>query len=172
MICYTILVYYTIPLYHNITVIPLYHNILRSLYWTSSVRRVRPIPLLTLSLLTLLDSSFPRNPLWTWECHPFELILCLSQTLPNPQCSATPGTAASLRSWRWWMPSSRTQHIQVIYLYLSLSLYIYIYICIHSYTTTCNPHNNVYIYIYIYICMYVYIYIYIYIYIHIHAIYV
>ena len=45
-----------------------------------------PISLLTLPLLTLLDSSFPGNPLWAWEFHPFKLRLCLSQTLRNPQC--------------------------------------------------------------------------------------
>ena len=32
---------------------------------------VRPISLLTLSLLILLDSNFPGNPLCTWEFHPF-----------------------------------------------------------------------------------------------------
>ena len=31
---------------------------------------VRPISLLTLSLLTLLDSNLPGNPLWAWESHP------------------------------------------------------------------------------------------------------
>ena len=31
--------------------------------------RVRPIPLLTLSLLTVLDSNFPGTPLWAWEFH-------------------------------------------------------------------------------------------------------
>ena len=40
---------------------------------------VRPI-----SLLTLLDSNFPGNPLWTWEFHPFKLRVCLSRTLRNP----------------------------------------------------------------------------------------
>ena len=39
-----------------------------------------------ITLLTLLDSTFPGNPLWTWESHPLELRLCLSQTLWNPQC--------------------------------------------------------------------------------------
>ena len=34
---------------------------------------VRPISLLTLSLLTLLDSNFPGNPLWAWEFHPLNL---------------------------------------------------------------------------------------------------
>ena len=42
---------------------------------------LRPISLLTLSLLTLLDSNLPANPLWTWELHPSKLRLCLSQTL-------------------------------------------------------------------------------------------
>ena len=45
---------------------------------------IRPISLLTLSLLRLLDSNFPGNPQWTWEFHPFKLIWCLSQTLWNP----------------------------------------------------------------------------------------
>ena len=36
---------------------------------------------LTLSLLRLLDSKFPGNPLWAWEYHPLQLRLCLSQTL-------------------------------------------------------------------------------------------
>ena len=31
---------------------------------------LRPISLLTLSLLRLLDSNFPGNPLWTWAFHP------------------------------------------------------------------------------------------------------
>ena len=47
---------------------------------------VRPISLLTLSLLTLLDSNFPGNPLWTWEFDPFRLRLCWSQTLEHPPC--------------------------------------------------------------------------------------
>ena len=34
--------------------------------------------------LTLLDSHFPGNPLWTWEFHPLELRLCLSRILWNP----------------------------------------------------------------------------------------
>ena len=42
---------------------------------------LRPISLLTLSLLRLLDSTFPVNSLWAWEFHPFELRLRLSKTL-------------------------------------------------------------------------------------------
>ena len=37
----------------------------------------RPISLLTLSLLRLLDSTFRGNPLWAWEFHPFKLRLRL-----------------------------------------------------------------------------------------------
>ena len=48
---------------------------------TRTTVELRPIPLLTLSLLTLLDSSFPGNSPWAWEFHPFNLRLCLSQTL-------------------------------------------------------------------------------------------
>ena len=39
-----------------------------------------PIPLLTLRLLTLLDTNFPVNPPWAWEFHPVNSRLCLSQT--------------------------------------------------------------------------------------------
>ena len=42
---------------------------------------VRPISLLTLSLLILLDSNFPGNAPCAWESHPFKLRLCSSQTL-------------------------------------------------------------------------------------------
>ena len=42
---------------------------------------LRPISLLTLPLLTLLDSKLPDVSLWAWEFHPFKLRLCLSQTL-------------------------------------------------------------------------------------------
>ena len=42
---------------------------------------LRPILLLTLRLLTLLESNFVGNPLWAWEFHPLELRLCLGQTL-------------------------------------------------------------------------------------------
>ena len=41
---------------------------------------VRPISLLTLPLLILLDSNFRGNPLWAWEFNPLKLRLCLSQT--------------------------------------------------------------------------------------------
>ena len=44
-------------------------------------RALRPIPLLALSLLTLLDSNFPGNPLWAWESQTLKLRLCSSQTL-------------------------------------------------------------------------------------------
>ena len=50
----------------------------------SQGKRLRPISVLRLSLLRLLDSNFPGNLLWTWEFHPLELRLCLSQTLWNP----------------------------------------------------------------------------------------
>ena len=61
---------------------------LRRLGWPSHLKasahldaELRPISLLTLSLLRLLDSNFAGNPRWAWELHPFELRLCLSQTL-------------------------------------------------------------------------------------------
>ena len=48
-------------------------------------RQARPISLLRISLLRLLDSGFPGNSLWTWEFHPLILRCCLSQTLWNPE---------------------------------------------------------------------------------------
>ena len=60
----------------------LYVSVFRSRRDFYPVKRViRPIPLLTLSLLTLLDSNFPGSSLWAWEFHPFKLRLCWSQTL-------------------------------------------------------------------------------------------
>ena len=44
-------------------------------------KRLRPISLLTLSLLKLLDSNFLGNSLWASEFHPLTLRLRLSQTL-------------------------------------------------------------------------------------------
>ena len=42
---------------------------------------IPPISILTFSLLTLLDSNFPGNPLWAWKFHPLKLRLLSSQTL-------------------------------------------------------------------------------------------
>ena len=42
---------------------------------------VRWVLLRPISLLRLLDSNFPGNPLWTWEFHPLILRFCLSQAL-------------------------------------------------------------------------------------------
>ena len=56
--------------------------------WTIRILRlrlrlilIRPIFPLTLSLLSLLDSNFPGNPLRAWEFHPLSFRLCSSQTL-------------------------------------------------------------------------------------------
>ena len=43
----------------------------------------RPISLLTLPLLALLDSSFPGNPLWAWEFHPLIEIVIESKPLKS-----------------------------------------------------------------------------------------
>ena len=43
--------------------------------------RINTISLLTLRLLTLLDSNFPGNSIWALEFHFFKLRLCLGQTL-------------------------------------------------------------------------------------------
>ena len=50
-------------------------------FLADKARHVRPISLLRFTLLTLLESNIPGNPLWAWESHPFELRLCSSQTL-------------------------------------------------------------------------------------------
>ena len=47
---------------------------------------LRPISLLNLSLLRLLDPNFPGDSLWAWGFHPSRLRFCLSQTLEHPQC--------------------------------------------------------------------------------------
>ena len=51
-------------------------------HWTSETRKaantlLRPISLLTLSLLRLLDSNFPGNSLWAWEFHPLRIKIML-----------------------------------------------------------------------------------------------
>ena len=33
-----------------------------------------------------LSGKVPREPLWTWEFHPFIVRLCSSRALGNPQC--------------------------------------------------------------------------------------
>ena len=38
---------------------------------------IRPILLLTLRLLRLLDSKFPGNPLWAWEFPPITISIML-----------------------------------------------------------------------------------------------
>ena len=56
---------------------PLSNHPLACLWWESqsAIRPIhaRPISLLRLSLLRLLDSNFPGNPLWAWEFHPLKL---------------------------------------------------------------------------------------------------
>ena len=47
----------------------------------SRINCLRPISLLSLSLLRFVDSTFPGNSLWPWEFHPLKLRFCLSQTL-------------------------------------------------------------------------------------------
>ena len=42
---------------------------------------VRPMSALKVSLLRLLDANFPGNSLRAWRFHPWNLRLCLSQTL-------------------------------------------------------------------------------------------
>ena len=46
---------------------------------------VRPISLLRLSLLRLLDLNFPGHSLWAWEFQPLNYLCFLSQALGNPE---------------------------------------------------------------------------------------
>ena len=114
-------------------------------YWyvCRSIVDLRPISLLTLSLLTLLDSSFPGNPLWTWWFHRFKLRICL-----NPLKST--------------MLVGRLDVIRYS-IYCSVVCYSinnYMHVCVYTYLCIC-----IYIYIYVYVYVYIYIYIYVYIYI-------
>ena len=43
--------------------------------------QLRPVSILRISKLILVDSNFPGNYLWAWEFHPLGSISCLSQTL-------------------------------------------------------------------------------------------
>ena len=60
---------------------------------------IRPIPLLTLSLLTLLDSNFPGTSLWTWEFHPFKLRSCLSEQHTPSSHSKISRTKICSKGW-------------------------------------------------------------------------
>ena len=60
------------------------HRLTRMLYVITQFP-LRPISLLRLSLLRFVDSDLPGDSRWTWEFHPFNLRLCLSQTLRNPE---------------------------------------------------------------------------------------
>ena len=59
------------------------HQHIRTINWSGPPHPVslRAIFLLTLRLLTLLESNFPGNPLWAWEFHPLNLRFRLSHTL-------------------------------------------------------------------------------------------
>ena len=50
-----------------------------------SSRVIRPISLLILSLLRLLDSKLLGNSLWTWPFRPFNLRFCLNEILWSPE---------------------------------------------------------------------------------------
>ena len=92
---------------------------------TVTTATVRPILLLTLRLLRLLDSNFPINPLWASEFHPFKLRSCLSQTLRNPQCQQEIG-----RSIIYLLQYIILWYIIVSGIYIHIYTYVYIYIYI------------------------------------------
>ena len=79
---------------------------------------VRPISLLTSSLLTLPHPNFPGNPLWTWEFHPFKLRLCSSPTLENPMLVGGLGVTGRLELERCLS--------EVVYIYIYIYIYMYI----------------------------------------------
>ena len=107
---------------------------------------VRPIPLLTLSLPTLLDSNLPGTSLWTGEFNPFRLRLCLSRTLGTHNVSREMGRTAGTRQ----MPKrhrSETRPLQDLrnsqtYVYIYIYIYIYVYTYIYTY-------KHIYIYTHI-----------------------
>ena len=109
---------------------------------------VRPISLLTLSLLWLIDSNFPGYPLRTWESHPLTLRLRLGQTLRNPY-NGSREIGRIMYLIVCCLHLIKAPYVYICPLSLSLSIYIYIYI----YT-----HIHIYIYIYMYTRIYIYIY--------------
>ena len=117
---------------------------------------MRPISLLALPLLTLLDSNFPVNPLWAWEFHPLKLRLCSSQALRNPVSVGRSGVCCiCLSAWKYISAASGSRigdssasRCAPIYGIACSVLYkhIHVYVCVHMY---------IYIYIYMF---YIYIY--------------
>ena len=83
---------------------------------------IRPISLLTLSLLTLLDSNFPGNSLWTWEFHPLKLRLCSSRTpLNSTMLVGRLGVhEAFVRPWEEYIRRSRVPTLRVFFIPLAL----------------------------------------------------
>ena len=77
------------------------------LYFFKFSRCPRPISLLRFSLLRLLDSSLPGNPLCTWELYPLKFRLRLSQTLWDPESQQEDWPHARSCRLRWW-PQSLT----------------------------------------------------------------
>ena len=84
---------------------------------TRMAAEVCPISLLRLSLLRLLDSSFPGKPRWAWEFHPLNLRFCLSQTLEIHNRSTEIGRTGSLE----------VAPVAQLAKHLSLSMYLYMY---------------------------------------------
>ena len=138
-------------------------------------RVVRPISLLRISLLRLLDSDFLGNSLWTWEFKPLKLRFHLSETLWNPE--------SQYRDWPYHLPSVRhLSHVTCLYYtilyytipyhtiripyytiiyytihYTYIHIYtLYVYVCIYIYICICTYTHT---YISIYVCMHIYIYI-------------
>ena len=94
--------------------------------------RVRPISLLKLSLLTLLDSNFPVNPLWAWEFYPLHLRSCVPAAGPGPRAHGGRGAARGDRARARRSRQDRQGRITLLTVHLCVSVqYTYI---------TCIPH--------------------------------
>ena len=162
-------------------------------YLCTSEVLLRPIPLLTLSLLTLLESNLPGNPLWTWEFHPFRLRSCLSQAPWSPQ-SVSRGIGRMpcrhmpllVHLWQFNTIIIICCSFYYYYVYYDYPIMICSAIYIISragalgaaragrgrlaeagrYGWSSNGYTYIYIYIYIYIYVDIYIYVCVYIYIY------
>ena len=89
-----------------------------------AARHARPISLLRLSLLRLLDSDFPGNSLWAWEFQPFNIKILLEST-PLRSTILVQRLAANYR-YRWLWKTTMESRILVRRLAVMLLLLIVI----------------------------------------------
>ena len=97
---------------------------------------LRPISLLRLSLLRLLDSNFPVNSLWPWEFHPWvkpSNIHNVSTEIGRTFHALVVFSRRSIPRLRFYVPRCNPLYI---------NKYIYIYIYIHTYDDSNNNNDN------------------------------